>query len=165
MLLFQNVVPINRGNPVATLRCSGLCQVDNSVNAVFTAALSIFSPQFNATVGVSSNPAWPHTVASVASETEAAIALTVTPFSICYCTISIALWRSLPAIQLVNRGGHAVSATPDSISFAMMEFGGSFDARYSVSLLDPSSSFAWPKYVVAIMWEIRTPPSNGRDLE
>ncbi len=70
--------------------------------------------------------------------------LSVTPFSLCYVTISISSWRNLQPALLVNRGGNVVRASPDSIAYGLMEFGGSFDARHSVSLLDPSSSFAWP---------------------
>ena len=51
------------------------------------------------------------------------------------------MWRDLKKVGLINRGGNAVHATFDSVTLAVAEFGGSFDSRNSVAMLDASSSF------------------------
>ena len=80
-------------------------------------------------------------VFQVPSGSRYAVPVQVTPFSICYVPLDVAAWRDLKTVQLMNRGGNAVAATIHSITLALAEFGGSFDDRNSVSLLDASSSF------------------------
>ena len=48
---------------------------------------------------------------------------------------------------MVNRAGNVVLPSFESVSFALMEYGGSFDNHLRVELLHPLSTFAWPMSV------------------
>ena len=66
------------------------------------------------------------------------------PYSIGYSVLEIALSQSLPTASLINKAGSTITASSSSVSFAVMDMGGGLNTLFQASLVDSSSSDAWP---------------------
>lgn len=70
--------------------------------------------------------------------------VTSMPYVIGYSVLQDAKLLNLPTANMINKAGSIVTATSDSVAFAVMEKGGSLDNHFTAILSDGSSSRVWP---------------------
>ena len=66
------------------------------------------------------------------------------PYSIGYSDLIDATKSSLPRASIINKYGNVVAANGNSVTYAVMELGGSLDAHFNALLEDGASANAWP---------------------
>ncbi len=66
------------------------------------------------------------------------------PYSIGYSALNEALSSSSPMASIINQAGNIITASTQSVTFAVMEKGANFDSHFTASLVDGKSALAWP---------------------
>lgn len=116
---------------------------------IFTKALSLFSDEFQAQVGVSKQPqAWIQDASiDKAPRNDGVVAAVLSQdASISYAVLSDAMDRELDYARMVNRAGHVVTASAAAVEAALAELAGLLldNTRLTADIQDASSSTAWP---------------------
>ena len=66
------------------------------------------------------------------------------PYSIGYSVLQDVIAMNLAKANMINKAGNIVTATSDSVAFAVMEKGGSLNSLLNAVLADGASSRVWP---------------------
>jgi len=66
------------------------------------------------------------------------------PYSIGYSVLDDSLQSNLQIAKMINYAGYTITASADSVSYAVMEKGGNFDSNYNAFIVDSLSHNAWP---------------------
>jgi hypothetical protein len=114
-----------------------------TINALLCRALQQYDA-FPSSISCNATFSWPSHVRVFAGQLAVAVAVAAHPYTLAVVTLSLALRHQLPQAHVVNGAGNVVPCTHETIGFALMEYGGSLNELMQVSLLRPTSSFAWP---------------------
>ena len=160
-ITFWNDSAITLANPSLTFPNQTITVVYynqlNAINEVFTTALGKYYSSFNLVVPVSSLPTWPlsnySAYASGSGLNGVAATVETIDGAIGYSILAAA--RSIEAAvgAMVNQAGSTVTATSNSINFAVVELG-TKSLQYggrTMDLTDASGASAWPLCVPAYL--------------
>lgn len=141
------IATLNPGVALPGARIVVCVRLDKSgTTEILTRALTRISPAWAAAVGISPLPAWPAAagVRKYAVTAGVAAAVYETPYSLGYAVLTEASSIGARVASMRNKAGNVVAPSIESVSYALMELGGAFDARFTADIADPASSFAWP---------------------
>ena len=121
-----------------------------STTTIFTTAIGKFLPGLNATIAVSTTPAWPKAqyyrwVTGTGPTAQPSLVI-ANDGSIGYAFHNVALWLQNNIAAMVNQAGITVQPSTESITFAAVELGTAARTRTTASmdLTDGTGSSVWP---------------------
>lgn len=120
----------------------------NYASFVFTKHLSAISPEFDKSIGTSTNPSWPRTMSRAKENEGVAADIQKIPGSIGYLDVGIASSRKLTIATLQNKRGKYVKASNPAGQAAMAS--SDLPADLIGWLSDPDGDGAYP--IIAYTW-------------
>ena len=144
----------NWNDPAIAALNSGLALPDKPITVIhrsdgsgttfiFTDYLSNVSPDWKSTVGNSTSVQWPVGLGGKGNEGVSGT-LAQTDGSIGYVELAYATQNKLSVASLINAAGKTVTASIDSVSAAMADFGGQMPATLARSIVNAPGATSWP---------------------
>jgi phosphate transport system substrate-binding protein len=134
-------------NPGVTLPDKDITVVHRSDGSgttfIFTDYLSNVSDEWKSTVGNSTSVEWPVGLGGKGNEGVAGT-MTQTDGGIGYVELAYAVQNKLAVASMVNAAGQTVTASIDSVSSAMADFGGDMPATLARSIVNAPGATSWP---------------------
>lgn len=118
-------------------------------NYVFTEFLSKTSPRFRQKIGTTVSPHWPIGVPAERSSDMAEF-VKRTPGAIGYVELQYAMQDKIPHAAVLNRAGHFVVASVESVAIACQEIEAPTWENFSASLTNPPGNDSYP--IASFTW-------------
>ncbi len=118
-------------------------------NFVFTEFLSKTSPKFRQKIGTTVSPQWPIGVPAERSSDMADL-VKQTPGAIGYVELQYAIQGKIPHTAVLNRAGHFVAASAETVAIACKEIEAPTWENFSASLTNPPGNDSYP--IASFTW-------------
>jgi phosphate transport system substrate-binding protein len=159
---------IKKLNPKVTLPDTAIAPVYRSdgsgTNFLFTDYLSKSSPKFKESIGANASVQWPVGIGAKGNEGVANMT-TQTDGAIGYVEYAYAKQNNMAYVQLINKGGKAVSPNAETFQAAASNADWSHAPGYYLILTDQAGAASWPITGASFILLYGTPPNPAETAE